>query len=391
MGFSLVNNSKEMSRQESKYDVAIAGGGLAGLSLAIQLRKQGHAVILFEKEKYPFHRVCGEYISKEALPFMESLGLNLDTLGAVSINKLIVSSPDGNLLREELVPGGIGISRYTLDLALSKIAADLGAVLMEQDKIQDIIFNKNQFAIRAASGNFASTAVAGSFGKRSNLDLKWKRAFTNKKPSKLNNYIGVKYHVRTDFPRDTIALHNFPDGYCGISAIEDGKFCLCYLTTAANLEAHGNSIRQMEQEVLSTNPHLQKIFSNAVFEFPQPVTISQISFDSKTRIEDHVLMLGDAAGMITPLCGNGMSMAMQGSKLAAFVMHQFLEHRISRHEMERRYMEAWDHEFSGRLKTGRMIQSLFGKPTATNLFIRAMKPFPFLVKQLIRKTHGEPF
>jgi flavin-dependent dehydrogenase len=391
MGFSLVNNCKEMSRQESKYDVAIAGGGLAGLSLAIQLRKQGHAVILFEKEKYPFHRVCGEYISKESLPFMESLGLNLDTLGAVSINKLIVSSPDGNLLREELVPGGIGISRYTLDLALSKIAADLGAVLMEQDKIQDISFNKNQFAIRAASGNFESTAVAGSFGKRSNLDLKWKRAFTNKKHSKLNNYIGVKYHVRTDFPRDTIALHNFPDGYCGISAIEDGKFCLCYLTTAANLEAHGNSIRQMEQEVLSTNPHLQKIFSNAVFEFPQPVTISQISFDSKTRIEDHVLMLGDAAGMITPLCGNGMTMAMQGSKLAAFVMHQFLEHRISRHEMERRYIEAWDHEFSGRLKTGRMIQSLFGKATATNLFIRAMKPFPFLVKQLIRKTHGEPF
>jgi flavin-dependent dehydrogenase len=390
MGFSLANYSKKMN-QKPMFDVAVAGGGLAGLSLAIQMRKLGHTVILFEKEKYPFHRVCGEYISKESLPFMESLGLNITALGCVSINKLIVSAPDGNILREELVPGGIGISRYTLDLALAGLAQDLGVQLMEDNKVFDIVFHQDHFHIKASSGSFTSTAVAGSFGKRSNLDLKWKRAFTNKKPSKLNNYIGVKYHVRTDFPRDTIALHNFPDGYCGISAIEDNKFCLCYLTTAANLEAHGNSIKKMEAEVLCQNPYLRKIFSEASFEFEEPITISQVSFNSKTRIEDHVLMMGDAAGMITPLCGNGMSMAMHGSKIGAHYLHEFLEHRISRHEMERRYMESWDKEFSSRLKAGRVIQSLFGKPTTTNLFVRAMKPFPFMVKQLIRKTHGQPF
>lgn len=376
---------------EPMFDVAVAGGGLAGLSLAIQLRKQGHTVILFEKEKYPFHRVCGEYISKESLPFMESLGIDLDDLGAVSINKLIVTAPDGNMLQEQLVTGGIGISRFTLDLALSKIARSLGVEVLEDEKIFDIAFNQNHFEIKTTSGSFTSSAVGGSLGKRSNLDLKWKRAFTTKKPSKLNNYIGIKYHVRTDFARDTIALHNFPDGYCGISAIEDGKYCLCYLTTAANLDKHEHSIKKMEAEVLCKNPHLKKIFSEASFEFQQPVTISQISFDTKTRIEDHVLMLGDSAGMITPLCGNGMSMAMHGSKIAAHYMHEFLERRISRHEMERRYMEEWDKAFSGRLKAGRIIQSLFGKPATTNLFIRAMKPFPYMVKQLIGKTHGETF
>jgi len=48
------------------YDAAIIGGGLAGLALSIQLSKKGYRVILFEKEQYPFHKVCGEYISMES-------------------------------------------------------------------------------------------------------------------------------------------------------------------------------------------------------------------------------------------------------------------------------------------------------------------------------------
>lgn len=390
MGLPLVNHRQEMNKA-IRSDIAIAGGGLAGLSLAIQLRRLGHTVILFEKEKYPFHRVCGEYISRESLPFMQSLGLNLEQLGVSSINRLVVTAPNGNQVDEKLDPGGIGISRFALDLALANIAREAGVQLMEEDKVHDIRFQQGFFDIKTASGQYTATAVAGSFGKRSNLDLKWKRAFTEKKPSKLNNYIGVKYHIKIDFPRDTIALHNFPSGYCGISAIEDDLYCLCYLTTAANLEANGNSVKRMEQEVLSQNPHLRKIFQEASFQFTQPLTISQVSFNSKTQVEDHALMLGDAAGMITPLCGNGMSMAMHGSKIAAHYLHAFLENHISRHEMERRYTETWNQMFASRLRTGRMIQSMFGKPATTNLFIQALKPFPFMIRQLIRKTHGQTF
>ena len=119
--------------------------------------------------------------------------------------------------------------------------------------------------------------------------MKWSRPFVQHKPNKLNNYIGVKYHVRTEHPADLIALHNFSNGYCGISQIEDNKYCLCYLTTADNLKQCDNSIEQMEKKILSKNPFLEKIFSNADFILEEPVIISQISFDRKTQVEEHVL------------------------------------------------------------------------------------------------------
>ena len=58
-------------QNEQPYDVAIIGGGLAGLSLAIQCASQNVSVVLFEKETYPYHKVCGEYISLESQPFLE--------------------------------------------------------------------------------------------------------------------------------------------------------------------------------------------------------------------------------------------------------------------------------------------------------------------------------
>ena len=103
-------------------DIATIGGGLAGLSLSIQLAKAGYNVVLFEKERYPFHKVCGEYISLESRDFIMSLGLDLPGMNLPIIKKLIVSSPNGKYIEQELPLGGFGISRYTLDNELSKIA-----------------------------------------------------------------------------------------------------------------------------------------------------------------------------------------------------------------------------------------------------------------------------
>ena len=147
----------------------------------------------------------------------------------------------------------------------------------------------------------------------------------------------------------------------------------------------------MEMNVLYKNPYLKNIFETGEFLYKIPVTISQISFMQKEQVYNHVLLIGDAAGMITPLCGNGMSMALHGSKIAAKVINDFLQQKINRQQAEENYCSEWEFYFKKRLKTGRFIQKLFGKTSVTNIFISIMKKMPGLTNTLIKQTHGKPF
>lgn len=393
-----------------KYDIAIAGGGLAGLASAILLKRKGYSVIVFEKETYPFHKVCGEYISNESKQFLNRLGLDVDALGASNINKVTVSSIKGRTVKEKLHLGGFALSRYVLDHELSKIAKQEGVIIKENTRVNDIQYKNEFFEIHADVHYEAKVAIA-AFGKKTNLDVKWKRPFALKKKNRLNNFVGIKYHVRpafasqhmpsirsssdkasagnADFPADTIALHNFPKGYGGIVKIEEDKYCLCYLTNAENIQKAGG-IKEMEKKFLSHNPYLNNILTRAEILYEAPLTISQVSFDKKTQVEDHILMVGDAAGMITALCGNGMSMALHASNILAEQIHQFLQGKISRIEMENRYQKEWKKEFATRLWFGRRIQSMFDS-RMFGLLVPVFKAFPFFTRWLIRKTHGKPF
>ena len=376
---------------QPKYDIAIIGGGLAGLGLAIQCARAGYKTALFEREKYPFHKVCGEYISFESWNFLQDLGLPLSDMQLPIINRVLITTPNGNYIESPLSLGGFGISRYTLDHLLANIARQEGVDLFEDCKVMNVAYRNNAFLIFTTKGETEATVAAGAYGKRGNLDIKWKRHFTKVKPNKLNHYIAVKYHIRTHHPADLIALHNFENGYCGISQIEENKYCLCYLTTAANLRNNRNDISSMERNVLMKNPFLEKIFSTAEILYQEPLTISRISFNKKTQVENHVLMIGDTAGLIAPLCGNGMSMALHSSKLAFEEINSFLQQRINRYEMEIQYTQQWEKHFARRLQAGRLLQSFFGSNFLSNLLIKTVKPFPKFVSFLIQQTHGKPF
>ena len=396
--------------ENPEVDIAIVGGGLAGLCLAIQAADKGYSVVLFEKETYPYHKVCGEYISLESWDFLSRLGLSLIDMKLPVINKLEVSSVNGQLFSHQLPLGGFGISRYLIDASLAEIARRKGVLIYTKTKVADILTDEKSksessthplFTIAIQSNSDSNSnkippiwkakVAIGSYGKRSNIDVQWKRKFVQEKPNKLNNYIGVKYHIRYNHPAETIALHNFKNGYCGMSKIEDDKSCLCYLTTAQNLKDNNNSIKLMEQQVLYENPFLRTVFKEAEFLFNQPITISQISFQKKPSVENHVLMVGDSAGSITPLCGNGISMAMHASKLAVEQIDLFLQNKITREAMETSYQLAWGKQFATRLSAGRVIQSMFGSNITSNLLVGAMKLFPFLAAPLIKTTHGKPF
>ena len=372
-----------------KYDVTITGGGLAGISLSIILARKGWSVCLFEKETYPFHRVCGEYISMESWNFLIGLGLPLEEWKLPMINELNITAPNGDQIHATLPLGGFGISRFKLDSALAGIARSAGVVLLENTRVYDIHFEENKHRLETSAGLFTSRVACGCFGKKSNLDVKWKRSFLKRGENR--NYVAIKYHVRSNLPDNQISLHNFPGGYCGISRIEDDRYCICYLTKSENLKNSRQSIPVMEENILKKNPSLRNFLEKVVLLYDEPLTISKISFAKKTQIENHVVCIGDAAGMITPLCGNGMSMALHGSKLAAESINSFLANKISRREMENGYIKTWKKYFAKRLRTGRIIQRFFGNPFWSSFLIRMVRPFPFFVSALIRQTHGEKF
>lgn len=368
------------------FDILIIGGGLAGLTNAIHLSKSNKKVLLIEKNEYPKHKVCGEYISNEVLPYLKWLDVNPFEFGAQKIKRFLLSTPKSKTIEAELPLGGFGISRYMLDSALAKKAQQNGTIIL-QDMVVDIQFSNDIFKVKTKNNqNFTAKITIGAYGKRESLDVKLNRNFIKK----VSPFLAVKIHVEGDFPNDLVALHNFEGGYCGVSKVENNAINLCYIVNYIAFKKFKN-IEEFQENVLFKNEYLKNVFENTKPIFSKPLTISQISFSSKKPIENHIIMSGDTAGMIHPLCGNGMSMAIRSAQLASNLIVKYLNGNISsRNALEKAYSKAWNNEFKHRLKTGHIVASLFKMNHFSELLMIGLKGFPSLLPKIIKRTHGKP-
>lgn len=375
-------------KKTASYDIAIIGGGLAGLCAAIHLGSH-YNVLLIEKQPYPSHKVCGEYISNEVLPYLKSLGIDPIKNGAKNIKNFEMSTHNGSLIKAKLPLGGFGISRYTLDQLLFEKVKTTSTTL--QDTVTSIDLKNHEagakiFQIQTKSDvTYTAKYVLGAFGKRSNLDVQLKRSFIAKK----SPWLGVKAHYKLDAQEDLVALHNFEGGYCGVSQVENGIVNVCYLTTYNSFKKVGD-ISAFQKEIMSKNSHLKRVFEKGVCLWDKPLSISQISFETKEPVKDHILMIGDSAGMIHPLAGNGMAMAIHSAKLVAeLLIKEDVTKEENRPFIEAMYTETWNKTFKYRLQTGRRVQRLLLNPTATRVSLKAAKLFPAIVPAIIKKTHGK--
>jgi flavin-dependent dehydrogenase len=375
-----------MNKTITNFDVIIIGGGLAGLCNSIHLSKYGKKVLLIEKNSYPKHKVCGEYISNEVLPYLNFLDVNPFDLGAVKIDKFQLSTTKNKIISAKLPLGGFGISRYTLDHLLAEKAKENSTVIL-QDSVINVRFSNNVFSVETKENDqFTSKIAIGSFGKRSLLDVKMERDFIKKKAP----YLGVKMHVKGNFSSDLVALHNFMGGYCGVSKVENDAINLCYITSFSSFKKY-KTIENFQEQVVFKNQFLKEIFTNATAVFEKPLTISQISFETKKPVENHMLMSGDAAGMIHPLCGNGMSMAIQSAQIASTLILNYLNGEIeSRIKLEKSYIRQWNKKFKLRLKVGHFIALLFRQDKIAEILLIILKKLPFLLPIIIKRTHGKP-
>ena len=372
-----------------KTDVCIIGGGLAGLTAAIDLSQKGHQVIVVEKDSYPKHKVCGEYISNEVLAYFDNLKFPLADLKPAEINHLKLSNQKGQIIEADLPLGGFGLSRYTFDHALARHATQNGADL-KIDSVKDVAFSipADHFTIECKSGlSIKAKVVIGAYGKRSKLDKTIDREFINKK----SPWIAFKTHYEApDFPDENVELHHFKNGYCGLSKTETGAVNFCYLAHKKVFEKYKN-VDDFNQQVVGENPFLDDFLQKAQPIFKKPLGIAQIAFQKKPRVEDHILMCGDTAGLIHPLCGNGMAMAIHSAKIVAQNIDRYFKHQLARHELEKTYSSEWNSVFNTRMKAGRTLQRVIVNENWNTLAFNLVKKQPQLLSPVIRLTHGKAF
>lgn len=366
-------------------DVIIIGGGLAGLASAIHLSKMGLQVAVIEKYGYPRHKVCGEYISNEIMPYLEWLNVDISTLNASQINRFQFSSGSGSSVNAQLPLGGFGISRYALDQFLYNKALANGCICIEAT-VTYVHCQDNVFTVKTKDETYTGKVVLGAYGKRSNIDSYLSRSFIQQK----SPWLAVKAHYSGTFPNDLVALHNFNGGYCGVSKVENDTINICYLADYTTFKKYKN-IEDYQQQVLYKNRHLKAIFEESTLLFDKHLTISQICFDKKAPVEKDILMVGDSAGLIHPLCGNGMAMALHSSKLASDLIVDYHKGKItSKKDLNAAYTQQWNSHFSKRLFMGRMLGKALRNKTLTSQMLKVAVRFPSVLPQIIKRTHGKP-
>lgn len=365
-------------------DIIIIGGGIAGLTSAIHLAKEGLSVIVLEKSSYPKHKVCGEYISNEVLPYLNWLGVDIKESHPVAITHFEFSTTS-NTVTAKLPLGGFGLSRYALDYILYQKAVASGCIIYQNTTVTNVVFKDDLFTITANDKQYISKSVVGTHGKRSNIDSVLYRKFMKAK----SPWLAVKAHYKGDFPDKVVALYNFKGGYCGVSKVENDVLNICYLANYKTFKRY-KDIEAYQKNVLYKNEKLKAVLESSSMIFEKPLTISQVNFDKKKPVENHIVMAGDTAGLIHPLCGNGMAMAMHGAKIASELLVKFHKKQISRAAMEKSYTKAWHANFGNRLAAGRLLDKLLQHDIITNVALNSVTAFNRLLPAIIKNTHGRP-
>ena len=179
-------------------------------------------------------------------------------------------------------------------------------------------------------------------------------------------------------------------GHGDCDKVENDHINLCYITNYEVFQKF-KDISEFQEQVIFKNPYLKSIFESSSPVFNKPLTISQISFESKNPVDEHILMCGDTATLIHPLSGNGMSMAIRSAHIASNLILKYFNNEISsRDALEKQYLREWNSAFKSRLRTGKYVSKLFDLPLLSEYAMNGLKRFPQILPKLIKRTHGKP-
>jgi flavin-dependent dehydrogenase len=329
------------------HGIEIAGGGLVGLSLGIALRLRGVAVVVREAGSYPRHRVCGEFVSGVDDAVLERLGVAGCFAGHLPRRTLCWHS-HGKLVVEDALPvPARAISRHLLDARLAEKFTSLGGLLETGARV-------------------ATTPGEG-------------RVWAAGRPKLASaTRIGLKAHVRGIDLRADLEMHSGRNGYAGLTAVEGGWTNVCGIFRVdRKIAARGPDLLPAYLEA-GGNPALARALRAAEWR--------DGSFSAVAGFEPGIqpgrageLCLGDAAQMIPPFTGNGMSMAFETADAAIDPLTDWASGHLSWQAACNAVQRAISRRFRKRMVTAAWIEPIITREAACAVLggLAALRLLPF--------------
>ncbi len=298
-----------------KGEILIVGGGVAGCASAIALARAGRRVTLIERETVSRHKVCGEFLSGEALEDLQALGMDVASLGAVSIDYVRLAAAGRAAEAPLPFPAG-SLTRKALDTALNDTAVAAGVRMERGRSVQALVRNNDQWQATLDDGTTReATNVFLATGKH---DL---RGHT--RPEDPARWVAFKMYFRLG-PVQAAELARaselilYPGGYGGIQPVEDGMANLCCVVQKRYIAPLGhrweNFLAKMQQDC----PHLAMRLAGAEPLLAKPLAITHIPYGYlRHTTEEGLYCIGDQAAVIPSFTGDGISIALHTARYAA--------------------------------------------------------------------------
>ena len=297
-------------------EALIVGGGLAGAATAIALASAGRQVLLLERETEPHDKVCGEFLSREAVLYLRALGVEPLALGAQRIDQVRLALGKRAMSARLPFPA-LSLSRRALDAAMLERAAAAGAEVRLGAAAQSLERRGERWQARLRGGE--TIEARSAFLATGKHDLRgW-----NRPSGAQSGLIGFKIYFRLR-PAETQALTGavelalFRGGYAGLELVEGGVANLCLLVRRdrflalgqrwdAVLAAIREDCRLLDHRLRDAEPLLERPL--AVYAIPYGYIAGGGG--------DGLWRLGDQGAVIPSFSGDGMSIALHSARLAA--------------------------------------------------------------------------
>ncbi len=297
-----------------RHDCLVIGAGLAGSMAALCLARAGRDVLLVERATSAAHKVCGEFLSPEAVHYLRAAGVDPAALGAVPINRLRLGVR-GSIVETALPFQALSLSRFVLDESLLARAAACGCAVRRGHAVESLRLNDGGWsALLAGSDTVTAAHVFLATGKH---DLRgWAR------PSGTHgDLVGFKAHLRLSPSQQQelsgqMDLFLFRSGYGGLSLVEDGLANLCLVVRQTVLRRL-NGWSSLIARIVAENNLLKVRLAGACQMWKRPLAVSPIPYGYLARSSGGAWLVGAQAAVIPSFAGAGMSIALQSGSMAA--------------------------------------------------------------------------